>query len=102
MPVLDPISEASGAVVFSAALIDPDDQRRQEVAEALAGFQGTAVREYSSFPADLEELPRMLEKRYDAVLIGVDSDPEYAFDVVENLCATNSTVVMVYSAQTNL
>jgi pilus assembly protein CpaE len=60
------------------------------------------VREYSSYPADLDELPKMLEKRYDAVLIGVDSDPEYAFDMVESICGNSATVVMVYSAQTNL
>ncbi|MGA3373892.1 MAG: AAA family ATPase [Terracidiphilus sp.] len=102
MPGLDQISDAPGAVVLSTALIDPDDERRQEVANALAGFQGTAVREYASFPADLEELPQMLQKRYDAVLIGLDSDPEYAFDMVECICANSSTAVMVYSAQTNL
>ena len=102
MPVTDQISDASGAVVLSIAIIDPDDQCRKEVAGALAGFQGTTVREYSSFPADLDDLPQMLEKRYDVVLIGIDSDPEYAFDVVESICAHNSTAVMVYSAQTQL
>jgi pilus assembly protein CpaE len=103
MPVPDQISDApGGAVVLSAALIDPDDQRRREVAGALAGFQGTTVREFSAFPADLDDLPQMLEKRFDTVLIGLDSDPEYAFDVVESICALNSTTVMVYSAQTNL
>jgi pilus assembly protein CpaE len=95
-------SDPSAAVVLSVALIDPDNQHRREVASALAGFQGTSVREYSSFPADLEELPQMLEQRYDAVIIGMDSDPEYAYDVVETLCASNSTTVMVYSTQTQL
>jgi len=102
MPVPDQISDAAGAVVLSIAVIDPDDQYRKEVAGALAGFQGTTVREYSSFPADLDDLPQMLEKRYDVVLIGIDSDPEYAFDVVESICSHNSTAVMVYSAQTQL
>jgi pilus assembly protein CpaE len=101
MPAPDQTLDAPG-VVLSTALIDPDDERRQEVATALAGFQGTAVREYSSFPSDLDELPQMLEKRYDAVLIGLDSDPEYAFDMVESICANSATVVMVYSSQTNL
>src|SRR5664279_3531413 len=99
MPVPDQISDD---VVLSIAVIDPDDQYRKEVAGALAGFQGMTVREYSSFPADLDDLPQMLEKRYDVVLIGIDSDPEYAFDVVESICAHNSTAVMVYSTQTQL
>jgi pilus assembly protein CpaE len=102
MPVLAHPSDAAGAAVLSAALIDPDDLRRQEVADALLGFQGTTIQEYSAFPEDLEQLPRMLEKHYDAVLIGLDSDPEYAFDIVESICANSGTIVMVYSAQTNL
>ena len=101
MPVPDQISDASGAVL-SIAVIDPDDPCRKEVAGALAGFQGTTVREFTSFPADMDDLPQMLEKRFDVVLIGIDSDPEYAFDVVESICAHNSTAVMVYSAQTQL
>jgi pilus assembly protein CpaE len=101
-PDLDQTPDASGSVVLSAALIDPDDERRKEVTEALMGFQGTAVREFDSFPADLEDLPKMLDKQFDAILIGLDADPEYAFDLVEALCSNNSTIVMVYSAQTNL
>ncbi|MGD0547902.1 MAG: AAA family ATPase [Terracidiphilus sp.] len=102
MPMPAQTSDSSSAVVLSIALIDPDDQHRREVAAALAGFQGTTVREYSSFPADLDDLPQMLEQRYDAVIIGLDSDPEYAYDVVENLCANNAATVMVYSAQNQL
>jgi len=60
------------------------------------------VKEHACFPADLDDLPLMLEQHNDAILIGLDSDPEYAFDLVESLCADNSTSVMVYSAQTNL
>jgi pilus assembly protein CpaE len=101
-PVNISISGSSDTVVMSVALIDPDDQHRREVASALSEFQGTSVREYSSFPADLDELPQMLEQRYDAVIIGLDSDPEFAFDIVESLCASNTTTVMVYSAQTQL
>jgi pilus assembly protein CpaE len=102
MPVFAQIPDASNVVALSIALIDPDAQRRKEVAGALAAFQGTAVREYSSFPADLEDIPKMLDQRYDVVIVGLDSDPEYAFDVVESICAHGSTTVMVYSAQTDL
>jgi pilus assembly protein CpaE len=100
MPILDLISAAPGAL--SIALIDPDDLRRQEVASALAGYHGMTVREYASIPADLNDLPLMLEQHYDAILIGLDSNPEFAFEVVEILCDCNSTTVMVYSAQTSL
>ena len=102
MPSVAHISDTSGPVAITAALIDPDDQSRGEVAGALAGFHGTAIREFPSFPSDLDDLPQMLEGHFDAILIGIDSDPEYAFDVAEKLCASQSTTVMVYSAQTNL
>jgi pilus assembly protein CpaE len=103
MSVSAHISDASGVAVLSIALIDPDDQRRKEVALALTGFQGTTVKEYSSFPPDdAEDSSHILEDRYDAVLIGLDSDPECAFDAVESICSRGSTTVMVYSAQAQL
>jgi pilus assembly protein CpaE len=97
---VDLISDALSAL--SIALIDPDDPRREEIAGVLAGFPAMAVREYAAFPADLDGLPLMQEQHYDAILIGLDSDPESAFDVVESLCASNSATVMVYTAQTSL
>jgi pilus assembly protein CpaE len=100
MSILNLNSDAPSTI--SIALIDPDDQRREEATGFLAGFHGTTVREFSSFPANLDDLPRMLRQHYDAILIGLDSDPERAFDVVEGLCACNSATVMVYSAQSSL
>ena len=98
MSVLAQISDDSEAAALSVALIEPNDQRRHEVAGALAEFRGTTVREYSSFPpVNLDELSRLLGQHYDAVIIGLDSDPEYALDMVESLCATDSVTVMVYS-----
>jgi pilus assembly protein CpaE len=105
MPILDLISVdliSDAPSVLSIALIDPDDARREEIAGVLSGFHGMVVREHTSLPADLDDLPLMLEQHYDAILIGLDSDPECAFDVVESLCANNSTTVMVYTAQTSL
>src|ERR1017187_9967545 len=102
MPILNLTSDAQGSGALSIAIIDPDDQRREEVAGALSEFPGMAVREHASFPAGLDDLPLMLEQHYDAVLIGLDRDPECAFDVVESLCADNSTTVMVYTEQNNL
>ena len=96
------ITDSSVAIQLSVAIIDANDQHRREVANALAGFQGTTVREYSAFPANLDDLPQMMEKHYDAVIIGLDSDPECAFDLVESLCDNNSTTVMVYTEQTQL
>jgi pilus assembly protein CpaE len=102
MPVLAHLADSSGPGALTIALIDPDDQRRNEVVGALAEFPGTTVREYSSFPADLDDLPPLLEQHFDAAIIGLDSNPESALNLVESLCANTSTTVMVYSAQTKL
>jgi pilus assembly protein CpaE len=94
--------DVPGAGGLSIALIGPDDKRRRELAGALAGFQGASVKEFSSFPAELDDLPRMLAQHYDAVLVDLDSDPDYAFDIVESICAHGSTSVMVYSSESDL
>src|SRR5579863_5906040 len=86
---------------LSITLIGPDDARRGAVVEALAGCQVGPVREFSSYPAGLEDLPQMLAKHYDVIFVDLDSDPEYALDVVESIYACGGTTVMVYSAQTD-
>jgi pilus assembly protein CpaE len=97
-----PISDAPGAGVLAIAIIGPDEKRRVEVANALTGFPGAAITEFSSFPTTLDVLPVMLKKHFDVVFIDLDSDPNYAFDVVECICAYGTTSVMVYSAQSDL
>jgi pilus assembly protein CpaE len=89
-----------GANVLSVALIGPDEQRRMAVANALAGPQVGMTREYSRYP-DLDEVPRLMEQDYDVVIVDLDSNPEYALDLVESICGHGSTTVMVYSAQAN-
>jgi pilus assembly protein CpaE len=61
--------------------------------------EGTEVREYAAYPASLEEVPRLLEQRNDVIIIDLDSDPEFALELVENLCANGATTVMVYSSK---
>ena len=90
--------EAIGSNVLTIALIGPDQHRRGAVAIALAGLQAGMTREFSTYP-DLDEVPRMLADGYDVVIIDLDSNPEYALDLVEALCAAGNPTVMVYSAQ---
>jgi pilus assembly protein CpaE len=71
------------------------------VAAALADCNVGAMREFTSYPTNLEELPEMLAKHYDVILVDLDSDPEYALDVVEAIFACGSAMVMVYSEQTD-
>jgi pilus assembly protein CpaE len=84
------------------ALLGPDEQRRKVVASALARHPGLKLQEFSSFPPKIEDLPGMLAQAYDAVVIDVDSEPDYAFALVESLCADGRTYVMAYTAKSDM
>lgn len=84
--------------VLSVVLIGPEEQRRKAVANALAGSQANVTQEFASYP-DLDDVPQLLEADYDVIIIDLDSDPEYALDLVEHFCGNGSATVMVYSAQ---
>ena len=59
---------------------------------------GSEVCEFSSYPAGLDDVPKMLERSYDVVIIDLDSDPEYALELVESIGSEGVATVMVYSA----
>jgi pilus assembly protein CpaE len=88
-----------GSDALSIALIGPDEQRRKEAAAALLLCDGAQVREYSAYPATLDEVPRLLEQRNDVIIIDLDSNPEFALELVESICANGSATVMVYSSK---
>jgi Flp pilus assembly CpaE family ATPase len=92
-------SGSIGASRLSIALIGPDEERRQAVGGALSECGGADVREFSSYPPALDDVPRLLEQYYDVIIIDLDSNPEYALELVENICAKDSATVMVYSTQ---
>ncbi|HEY1158991.1 MAG TPA: hypothetical protein VGE83_00080 [Terracidiphilus sp.] len=95
-------SNAPGAGALYIVLIGPNEQRRKAVAAALAGYQGAVIREFASYPPDLDDLPRMLEHQCDVVVVDLDSDPEYALNVVESIHALDAATVIVCSAHANL
>ena len=41
----------------------------------------------------------LLEQHHDVIIIDLDSDPEYALELVESICANGTATVMVYSAR---
>jgi Flp pilus assembly CpaE family ATPase len=95
----DQYPDSLGADVLSIALIGPDEDRRRAAASALAGCQGGEIREFSSYPPSLDDVPRLLEANYDVIIIDLDSHPEYALELVESICANGSATVMVYSVK---
>jgi pilus assembly protein CpaE len=112
MPSITQINDAPGSGGLSVALIGPDEMRLREVAGALAGCKHgiedkgpagavTVIREFTSYPPDLDHLPKMFEHDYDVVVIDLDSDPEIALNVVRGIAAHSAAAVMVYSARSD-
>ena len=60
-------------------------------------FPNGRIREFISYPPDIEAVTRMLKKSFDVVVIDLDSDPEYTLELVENISAEGGTNVIVYS-----
>ena len=93
------LPDSIGAEALSIALIGPDEERRSAAMMAIASSSGADVREYSAYPHSADDVPHMLKGDPDAVLIDLDSDPETALELVENICAHGTATVMVFSAK---
>ncbi len=82
---------------LSIALIGPDESLRKSMATALADCQaGGEVRQFSSYPPTLDDVPRLLEQHYNVIIIDLESNREYALELVESICANDVATVMVY------
>jgi pilus assembly protein CpaE len=90
-----------GTGAMSIAVISPDVQRREAATGALGGCYCGQIREFDSYPSDLSDVSRILGNNFDVVLIDLDSDPEYALDLVESICINSLATVMVYSERTD-
>ncbi|MGO9435861.1 MAG: TonB family protein [Terracidiphilus sp.] len=93
----DPNLELTPSTSATIALIGPNAAHRQVMAKALTGSEGRTVREFVDYPASLADIAPMMEENFDVVMIDVDSDQSYALQIVENIVAFNTAVVMVYS-----
>lgn len=91
-------SELEPAGELSIALIGPDDQRRRAAAQALADSR-REVREFTSYPKESDDLPRLLDSQYDVVILDLDGDPKVALALVESISMSGKSTVMVYSHQ---
>lgn len=82
---------------LSVALIGPHDARRRVVSNALAGSGITSIREFTAYPSKPDEAARTMEQDFDIVIIDLDSDQNYALQLVEAIAASGTVTVMVYS-----
>lgn len=95
---LNPYPDSIGSKQLSIALISPNLERRAAAALALTRCSGGDVTEFPNYPPGLDDLSGMLSQRFDVVIIELDSDPEYALELVESLGGDGMATVMVYSA----
>jgi pilus assembly protein CpaE len=93
--------DSLGSESLSIALIGPDDLRRRSAFHALTECAGCDIKEFSNYPASLDEVPKLLDQRFDVLIIDLDSSPEFALELVESICANGVATVMVYSAEAN-
>jgi pilus assembly protein CpaE len=78
-------------------VISPDDGRRRAAISALDKFPNGKIREFISYPPDVESITRMLKKGFDVVIFDLDSNPEYTIGLIEKICDDGSGNVIVYS-----
>lgn len=98
---LNPYPDSIGSKQLSIALISPSIERRAAAALALTRCSGGEVTEFPSYPPGLDDVPGLLDQRFDVVIIELDSDPEYALELVESIGSDGLATVMVYSASTD-
>jgi pilus assembly protein CpaE len=89
-------------ISLAVGILGPDGQRLKTVASALSEHRGVRVTEFTSYPPKLDDLPAKLARTYDVLMVDVDSDTEYAFGIVEHLCASGRNYVMAYSEQADM
>ena len=85
---------------MSIALIGPDAGRRRVVATALAKQENRTVREFAGYPASIEDLERVLAGPCDVVMIDLDSDEQFALEIVQTIAAMSEKTVIVFSTRT--
>jgi len=95
---MNPYPDSISSKPLSIALISPNMERRSAAALALARSPGSEVFEYPSYPAGLDDLPHLLQQKFDVVIIELDTDPEFALELVEGIAGDGSSTVMVYSS----
>ena len=80
--------EPVSGMPLSIALISPNGRQREAAAEVLAGCTGYEVVEFPSYPARLDDVSELTGPEVsDVVIIDLDSDPEYALELVESISA---------------
>ena len=92
-------SSLLSAGIQSVAVISPDNRRRNAVIAALEQCHSGPIREFTSYPPNLDDVPQMLTRDFDVVIVDLDNDLEYALSLVTKICTNGLATVIVFSEQ---
>src|SRR5579863_4012874 len=92
------IPGASSVRVLSIAIIGPDERRRKTLASEIASCQSGPIQEHFSYPPGLHYVQNILEQNFDVIFIDLESEPEFALELAENIGAHSSATVIVYAS----
>jgi pilus assembly protein CpaE len=86
--------------ILSVVVIGPDERRRVSVAFAVTGPMCSEARQLPYYP-EASQLSKIVGMDHDVFIVDLDSDPQFALEVIEHLCAASQATVMVYSMNAN-
>jgi Flp pilus assembly CpaE family ATPase len=89
-------ADTFGADTLSVALIGPNEERRSVMRKALAATRRAKVREFDSYPPELDHVKRLLAS-CDLVMLDLDSNPDVALSLVEKANTAEAAKFIVYS-----
>jgi pilus assembly protein CpaE len=91
------LPESLNSSPLSIAVISPDAHHRDSAIASLDEFKNCRIREFITYPPGASTVARALKQDFDIVIIDLDSDPEYALQLVESICIDGATAVIVIS-----
>jgi len=88
---------------LTIALIGPNEVSRNEMARMLVASGASEVHAFSSYPPSLDEMPALLMETHNVVIIELDSNPEFALNLVESVVNAGpvTATIMVYSTKSD-
>jgi pilus assembly protein CpaE len=95
------VSSRSSAGQLSIAVIGPDELLRISLLDALNRYFTGNLHDFVSYPPTLLDVNNLMDQKHDIVMIELDSDPDYALELIRTVCAGGNSSVMVYSRMPN-
>jgi pilus assembly protein CpaE len=83
--------------VSSINVIAPNYSKRGAITHALAGCSHGRLYEFSTYPR-VDEILAILSNGSEVVIVELDTDPELALNLIENICTYGTTSVIALSA----